>query len=909
MSQARVAIQDVTTENAIPHVDYEKLTLSNGLDLILHIDRKLPVVHVNQWFHVGSKNERAGRTGFAHLFEHMMFQGSKHAIGDYFKYVERAGANLREGGVNGTTDFDRTNYFATVPAGNLEYLLWVESDRLATLAEALSQEKLDAQREVVRNERRQTYENQPYGRAYLLINENLHPAGHPYSWDVIGSHADLIAASLDDVREFFQTFYVPNNLSLAIAGDFDRDAAVKLVESYFGSIPAGPSHERHRRWIPRLDGPKLIETRDRVPQDRTYLCWPAPAWFHGGDAELEIAGRILSDGLSSRLNRALVYDRQLCTNVYAFNDVREISGVFVVVATARPGIGLGEIEEVIERELRRYASDGPTEDELTRAKTKWEYEFISGLERIGGFGGKADRLNQYNTFLGDPGKFEEDVARIRSISRESQREAAREWLPVERRLTLRFHAEEESVAATTNGADRASTPSLGVDHPFKAPAVESERLDNGLELFVVRRTDLPKVAISLATRAGSIGDPEGKEGLAYLTAATIELGTPDRDALEIEDALGDLGTNIGAISGREYAAVGLDVLSRNAERACRLFSEIIRTTIFPEQEIARERDRHLDNLSQQANDPGAVASRIRSMLRFGRNHPYGRPVHGLPSTVRTIERDDLVRFHRERWSPSTSALIFAGDIDMARARELAEKNFAAWTAPGGEEITPSLPETASPGTIYLVNRPGAAQTVISQILPAPRRDADDYYAFRLVDAIWGGGGFRTRLNLNLREDKGYSYGVFSNSASFRHGGVWWSQGAVQTDKTAESLVEFVRELRELAGERPISEEELEDARSARSRGYSQQFETLGRIASQIGELWVLGMTPGELQREYDETLKASREEVLAAAQRYARPDEAILLLVGDLAQIEIPVRNLDLGEVVILDVEGNELNE
>lgn len=296
-------------QSGMPKVEFEKYTLSNGLQVILHVDRKLPIVHVNQWFHVGSKNEKPGRTGFAHLFEHMMFQGSKNAAEDYFTYVEKAGANLREGGVNGTTDNDRTNYFATVPSGNLEALLWVESDRLATLTEALNQEKLDNQRDVVKNERRQGLENQPYGRAFKLIVENLHPAGHPYSWMVIGSHEDLTAASLDDVKEFFRTYYTPNNLSLVIAGDFDPAETKRLVEKYFGGIPPGPALDRPARWLPKLEGERIIEALDRVPQARTYMTWPVPEYFSPEEAPLELASAILTDGLSARLNKVLVYDR------------------------------------------------------------------------------------------------------------------------------------------------------------------------------------------------------------------------------------------------------------------------------------------------------------------------------------------------------------------------------------------------------------------------------------------------------------------------------------------------------------------------------------------------------------------------------------------------------------------------
>ncbi|MEO8218022.1 MAG: pitrilysin family protein, partial [Acidobacteriota bacterium] len=727
----------------MPQISFEKYVLENGLQVILHVDRKLPVVHVNQWYHVGSKNERAGRTGFAHLFEHIMFQGSLNASADYFSYVEKAGANLREGGVNGTTSSDRTNYFATVPSGSLEYLLWVESDRLATLADALTQAKLDGQREVVRNERRQSYENQPYGRWFGLLTENLHPKDHPYSWMVIGSHEDLVAASIDDVTAFFHTYYTPNNLTLVVAGDFDPLKARELIARYYGSIPPGPALERPSRYIPKLTGEKIIDVSDRVPQERIYLAWPSPQYFGDDEADLEIAANILSDGLSSRLNRVLVYDRQISTSVSAFQWSQEISGTFIIVADARPGASLQEIESIITAEVARLASDGPTEAEVSRARTKWEYDYVSGLERIGGFGGKADKLAQYNVFLGDPDRFDQDVDRFRSVSAASVARAVGKWINSRDRLVIRFHP-ELSQRSSEAGLDRSIQPPLGEDLHFETPAVQSAVLENGMDLFVVSRNDLPKVAVTLVTRAGTISDSPGLEGVANFTASMLELGTGTRRALDIEDALGDLGTTVSGFAAREYAVLTMSVLRRSLETAMTIFSDLVRNPSFPESEVRREKLRHLDMLAQQSNDPSSVAARLRPMLAFGRTHPYGRPATGSPQSVETITRDDLERFHREQWRAGSSALVFAGDITLGKATELANEAFSSW-APGTAPVPDiALPQPARGGQIFVVNRPDAAQTVVSQILPAPARKVADFYALRLVDAVWGGGGFGTR---------------------------------------------------------------------------------------------------------------------------------------------------------------------
>jgi zinc protease len=884
----------------VPAVAFEKHTLPNGLQLILHVDRKLPIVHVNQWFHVGSKNEKPGRTGFAHLFEHMMFQGSKNVEGEYFTVAEKLGSNVREGGVNGTTSNDRTNYFATVPSGSLEALLWLESDRLATLLDVTDQAKLDNQRDVVKNERRQGLENVPYGRWYEMLFTQLFPVGHPYSWTVIGSMEDLSAATLDDVKEFFRRYYTPNNLSLAIAGDFDPAEAKRLVEKYFGAIPPGPALERPARWIPSLASERVVEVADRVPQERTYMAWPAPEYFAPGDASLDMAAGILADGLSSRLNKALVYDRQLCTDVNAFMLSAEISGAFVVQATARPGASLHDIERIIGEQIAELATSGPTQAELDRARTKHEFTFISGLERIGGFGGKADLLNQYNVFLGEPGKLDEDMARYRTLTTEQVRADVDRWLDTPNRLVVRFRPETSSRPPDST-LDRTVEPPAGADRPFTAPVVQTATLGNGLEIFVVERPELPKASVTLATRAGAMTDPSAKAGLANMVVRTIDMGTTSRQALDIEQALGDLGTSLTGSAGREVAVLNVDVLRRNLSPALAIVADVVQHPTFPQAEVDRELQRQLAALAQQENNPNAVAARVRNILAFGADHPYGRPAQGSPSTVKGITRDDLEAFHRARWKPGSSALIFVGAVTLDEARQLAQEHFGGWTGGAAPAVTIPSSSPATAGRIYIVDRPDAAQTVAQHFLPSPGRAAEDYYALMMADAVWGGGGFGTRLNMNLREDKGYSYGVFSNLAPYTEAGVWYAGGGVQTDKTAPAVTEFDRELKALAGERPITRAEFDAARQTKMRGYTQQFEAYDRIAGQVANLWAQRLPMTELQREYDATAKASHDAALAAARAYARPDRAMLLLVGDRAKIENEVRALGIGEVVVID--------
>jgi len=888
---------------AAPKVAFEKHVLPNGLQLILHVDRKLPIVHVNQWFHVGSKNEVPGRTGFAHLFEHLMFQGSTHVPGEYFSLIEKMGANIREGGVNGTTSSDRTNYFATVPSANLETLLWVESDRLATLLDETDQKKLDNQRDVVKNERRQGVDDPPYGRAYELLVTNFAPAGHPYSWPGIGSMEDLTAASLDDVKAFFRRYYTPNNLSLVIAGDFDPAEAKRLVEKYFGGLAPGPALDRPRRWLPVLDGERLVEVSDRVPAARTYVAYIAPEYFGADEAAMQITARILGDGLSSRLEKALIYDKPLASEVNVGYDAQEIAGGFVVVATAREGVSLPDLEQVITRELHLLARTGPTQAELDRARTKQEFQFISGLERIGGFGGKADLLNQYNTFLGDPGKFDADLGRYRALTVADVRNAAQRWLATPNRLIVRFHPEASGrVPATT--LDRTKQPAFGTDRPFVAPTVQTARLENGLEIYVVERDDLPKVAVSFATRAGAIADPAGAPGTAAMVMRTIDLGTKTRSALAIESALGDLGVTLEGGVQREISAVGFEVLTRNLTPAFAIFADVVQHPVFPASEVEREKQRQIDGLLQGEKDPGTIAARLRGILAFGVDHPYGWPAQGFARTVEALSRQQLADFHAARFRPASSAIVFVGQVSLKDATALARQHFGGWTGAAAPAVSLPAPKPAPAGRLYVYDRQDAAQTVIMQFQPAPKRAIADYTPLLMADAVWGGGGFGTRLNLNLREDKGYSYGVFSNLVLMREAGIWYASGPVQTDKTSEAVAEFEKELEAIAGGKPISEDEFASAKQTKVRGFAQTFESYSRVGDQIERLWALGLPMSELQGEYDEAAKATLAAAMAAAKLHVRPERASMILVGDRAKIEPKVRDLKVGEIVVVDAEG-----
>jgi len=882
------------------NIPFEKYRLNNGLQVILHRDSKLPVVHLNLWYHVGSKNEKPGRTGFAHLFEHMMFQGSKHADGGYITHIEKAGANLREGGVNGTTSFDRTNYFQTVPSEALEYALWLESDRMGFLTDALTQQKLDNQRDVVKNERRQSYENVPYGRAIQMIFENLFPKGHPYSWLVIGSQEDLDAAAIDDVTEFFNTYYTPNNCSLVVAGDFEIDEVKRLVDKYFGPFAPGPALYRPIQWVPRLEGEKRIVVADRVPQERLYMVWPTPGYFRNGDAELDLASHILSQGKNSRFYKTLVYDKQIASDVAAFNYSLEIAGVFGVIATARPGQDLKELESIILDEIARFTAEGPTDDELLREKSKQEFDFINGLERLGGFGGKSDLLNQYNTFLGSPDYFWRDYQRYDELNGKAIQQAVGLYLDTPNRLVVSFVPETSERPAVVE-FDRSQAPFLGIKRPFQPPVLSAARLSNGLVVIVSERRDLPKVSTGLVLKSGAAADPPQLSGTGWMTAEMMDEGTGSRSALQIQAELDRLGTMLAASAESEVSHVSMEALRKHLKPSLELMADVILNPAFPEQELERQRKQRLDSILQERNSPPAIARKVFRSMLFGATHPFGREVAGNEQSIQALTRSGLERFYQSYWRPNHAALVFAGDINLGQAVEHAEAALGNWEAGEVPSVEMPLVERPQQLKIFLVDRPNAPQSQVRIGSIGPRRRTDDLYAIELMNTVLGG-SFSSRLNLNLREDKGYTYGASSAFAYGRRLGFWAAGAGVQTRFTKETLLEFRKELHQIREERPVTSDELEMARTNLIRGFAQRFETLGRLVDQVVDIVSFDLPLEDIER-YPQAVEAvSLDQVQAAARTYVDPDKAVAVIVGDLKAVEPAIRDLGVGEVVILDV-------
>ncbi|MCZ7555576.1 MAG: insulinase family protein [Bacteroidia bacterium] len=901
-----VTLRQQVVAQSLPKIEFEKYTLANGLQVILCVNRSIPAVNVNLWYHVGSKNEEQGKSGFAHLFEHMMFQGSKHVQGEYLALIERAGANLRTGGVNGTTNEDRTNYFQTVPTSSLEYALWMESDRMGFLDDVLTQESFANQQDVVKNEKRQG-DNAPYSAVQYLVAEHLYPFGHPYAHTVIGSITDLTNATLDDVREFFNTWYVPNNCSLTLCGDFDPDVAKRLIRKYFGPIPAGKPLSRPGVNIPVLPSTKRVHATDRVPAARVEFVYAVPQQYSPEEAPLDAAAEILGQGKNSLLFRRLVSELKLANNVRVRNTSREIAGQFHIIVTASEGADLGRITTEIDEQIQAFAKQGSTSEDLLRFKAGAAMQFISGLERIGGFGGIADRLNGYNTYLGTPDYFQQDYDRYQQVSADAVKRDFRTWIADAHRLEV-IITPETSSRPDAEEFDRSIPPSTEGPVVFQSPVVERTSLDNGLEVVVSRRGQLPLFSARLLLKTQDQLETADKAGCSALTADMLDEGTAKRNAIRIKEDLDRIGASLSVNGSKMSAAVSLRTLAQYRDEAMEIFSDVILNPAFPEQEFDRVRRQSIDDVRRGKNDPSTLASRLLATLLFGKEHPLGIPANGSETSLSALTTDDLRRTWGTFWRPNNAVLVFVGDITLEQAVSLAKKYLGEWKA--ADLPTQTLPTLVAPPahTIYLCDRPSAPQSEIRIGSVAPDRFSPDYHLLQLTNALLGG-AFSSRLNLNLREDKGYTYGAFSRVGAGKGYGSWLATAGVQSAYTREALFEFRKEIEGMSGTIPVTEDELRNMKNNLMRGYTQNFESNEMVLGQLASLLSFDLPLSELDTYLSETSAQTVPRVTEAAQRHLRFNHAITVVVGDLAVTEAAVKELAWGSAYVVDDEGRVLRQ
>ncbi|HMJ92370.1 MAG TPA: pitrilysin family protein, partial [Candidatus Acidoferrum sp.] len=771
--------------NAI-EIPFTKYVLSNGLTLIVHQDHKAPIVAVNVWYHVGSKNEKPGKTGFAHLFEHLMFNGSENFDDDYFKAMEKVGAT----DLNGTTSEDRTNYFENAPKDALELLLWMESDRMGHLLGAITQAKLDEQRGVVQNEKRQG-ENQPYGLAHELIVKNTWPANHPYSWTVIGSMEDLNAASLGDVKEWFKAYYGAANAVLTIAGDVKREEVLAKVEKYFGWIPSGGPVAKHEAWPAKRTGVQRQRAEDRVPQARIYKIWNIPQYGTREANMLNLVSDVLAQGKSSRLYKRLVYQDQIATDAQAYVDLNEIGGQFTMVATARPGESLEKVEKALDEELVRFIAEGPTKDEMERAKTQFEAGFIRGIERIGGFGGKSDILAHNYVFTGQPDYYKVQLEETRTATASELQRVAKQWLS-DGVYVLEIHPFPTYTAAGAD-VDRKKVPFPELNPEVKFPTIQRTQLANGLKIVFAERHAVPTVQMDLMIDAGYAADQLASPGTAKLAMGMLDEGTKKRDSLEISDDLARIGAHVGASSDLDICHVSLNALKSKLDESLEIFADVALNPSFPEEDFKRLQKQTLAGIQRERVEPTTMALRVVPGLLYGKDHAYGNPFTGSGTTesVTKLTTSELRKFYESFFKPNNAVLVIVGDTTLAEITPKLERLFKAWQR--GEvpkkNIARRDQSAATPG-VYLIDRPGSIQSSIFAAELAPPKNNPEEIAIETMNIMLGG-TFTSRLNMNLREDKHWSYGVRSMIAGAKAQRPFLTVAPVQTDKTKESLVEIM----------------------------------------------------------------------------------------------------------------------
>ena len=880
----------------LPEIKYETFTLDNGLTVIVHEDKKVPMVAVNVWYHVGSKNEKLGKTGFAHLFEHLMFNGTENYNNEYFEPFEKIGSTDQ----NGTTNSDRTNYFQNVPTNALDLALWMESDRMGHLLGVVDQEKLDEQRGVVQNEKRQG-ENQPYGKAFTRISESAFPKGHPYSWSTIGSMDDLDAASLEDVQDWFKTYYGPNNAVLALAGDIDLETAKLKVAKYFGDIASGPPLVKPEKWIAKRSEEKREVMFDDVPQARIYKIWNVPERDTEAAAHFDLASSVLVGGKNSPLYKELVYEQQIATSVSSFYYDREIAGMFFIVADVVAGVNPAKVEAAMDDVMAEFTKRGPNPKLLKAEKTKMLAGFIRGIQRIGGFGGKSDLLATCQTYTGDPGCYQKNATYIDAVTPSKMKATFAKWIDDTPYVLTILPTDKYTVGETD--LDRSS----GVPYPtqkveFQFPTLQTATLSNGAKVVLAQRTGVPLVEMNFQFDFGYAQENNDELGYTNFMMGMLNEGTKKYSSLEFDEVLDSLGSNLGFGSGLDTSVATLSSLKANLSQTLDLAKEALINPTFPEKEIERIKKETLAGIIQEENRPASIAYRNIGKLLYGEEHPYGKPLtgSGISETISSITRANIMDVHSRAINSAHLTFAVAGDIEMQELVDLLESKFGDWSANSDSGLktltTVELPDNR---TIYLIDKPNAQQSYIvaGQLLPPTATDEEieiDYMNYAI------GGSFTARLNMNLREDKSWSYGVRTRLGDAKGQRAMLVTAPVQTDKTSESMAEIVKEYSDYLSTKPITQDELAKGKASKTLRLPGQFETLGALKGGVS-----GIVTYDRDLDYLNQLPALLDEpsltqVQAKAQKYIKPNQWTWLIVGDLSKIEEPIRALGLGEVKVI---------
>lgn len=889
-------------------IPYQEFTLPNGLRVIVHTDRKAPIVAVSVWYDVGSKHEPKGKTGFAHLFEHLMFNGSENAPDDFFEPLRQVGAT----DFNGTTSFDRTNYFETVPTPALDRALFLESDRMGYLTGAITQSVLDEQRGVVQNEKRQG-DNNPYGLVFYSLLKGVFPEGHPYSHSPIGSMSDLDAASLDDVKSWFRGHYGPNNAVLVLAGDIDIATARPMVEKYFGAIPRGPESHAPAITVQPLPAPISEVMKDRVANTRIYRAWPVPGLNDADSVPLDVNASVLGGLSSSRLDNALVRKEKLAVSVSSGIQSLSQGSIFIVVVDVRPGVDPAVAMKRLDEIVAELIAKGPTADEVNRVAANAVASRIGGLESVGGFGGKAVALASGALYSNDPGFYKKQLGRLATATPAQARAAAQRWLTKPSYTltvepgTREAYTEAVPVAKPAEAAatppvkgTRGAMPSVGTIGDLDFPDVSRVKLSNGVEVIYARRTAVPITQVVISFDAGAVADPDDKLGLQSLALSVMDEGTTHLDSIGIAEAKERLGARISTGNSADRTYVTLFTPSPNLAASLDLFADVVQHPAFAPEEVERVRNQLLAGIQQELTSPQGLAGRQMPKLVYG-NSPYAKLASGSgdPEAVAKLTRADLVGFHQGWIRPDKAKIFVISDRPLPEVQAALEARFGTWQGTGapGTKAFDVKPVQASP-RILLIDRPDSPQSLIigAQLTGlAPQGDLLDVLTANEVL----GSGFLSRINMNLREGKHWSYGVRGGYNRYEYAVPYVISAPVQADKTGASIIELRNDVRNFLTTQGITPTEFERTINGETRELPGTFETSGAVlgAMQTNDLF-------RRPDNYYDTLagryrKMTPAQLDAAARGALNPDNFVWVVVGDASKVKPQLDSLGLPVEVI----------
>lgn len=905
-------------------IPYEKYSLDNGLDVILHQDHSDPIVALAILYHVGSNREDEGRTGFAHLFEHIMFQRSENIPEDqFFKIIQDAGGTL-----NGGTGNDATTYYEVVPKNAMEKILWMESDRMGFLTNTITEKTFQIQQNVVQNEKRQSVDNAPYGHVSEVVAKNLYPEGHPYSWTVIGEMEDLFNATLDDVKAFHARFYVPNNATLVLSGDFELEDAKQLIEKYFGEIPRGADLEDPKPWNIKLDETKKLYHEDnfaRAPQLR--MVWPTVEQFTNDAYALDYLGQLLSSGKKAPLYNVLVKEKKLTSSARAYNSSQEITGTFGLSVTANDGVSLKEVEEAVFEAFERFEKDGFTDQDLERLKAGMETGFYSGISSILG---KSFQLAQYNEYAGSPDYYKQDIQRMKEVTKADILRVYEKYIKGKPYLATSFvprgqadlvadgsinagvveediqtatqveitdEGDDMDYPRTPSAFDRSVMPTDGPDPEITIPTIWTDQLANGLKIYGIEHTELPLVQFNITIKGGHLLESMDKAGTASLMAQLMNEGTQNKTPQELEEAIELLGAGIRIGAGSTSVNISASCLTRNFEATLALLEEMLLEPRWDEEEFELAKIRTQNGLRRQKASPTSLASEQFQKLVYGEDHIFSVGSSGTEESVAGITIDDLKAFYEQNISPSVASFHIAGKIDKEQVVSALSSINEKWSAREVSFPSYQMPPAPEKSQVWVLDVPGAKQSVIQIGCPGPLRTDPDYFAATVMNDKLGG-SFNGWVNLVLREEKGYTYGARTSFSGNEVAGTFTASSQVRSSATLES-VEIFRDLMAKYRE-GLSQEDIDFTRNSLLKSYARRYETLGALNGMLQEISTYNL-PADFARTEQQIIRnMTVEQHKELAQKYIDPTRMYYVIAGDAATQADPLKSLGFGNPIIV---------